>query len=57
MASIKKKKKPTDVDDVGIGHMRTNSGHLYLEDCQYRSVVILELMRRILYAVRRYNCF
>lgn len=55
MASIKK--KPTDVDDVGIGHMRTNSGHLYLEDCQYRSVVILELMRRILYAVRRYNCF
>ena len=31
--------------------MRTTSGHLYLEYCQYRSVVILELLRRILFNV------
>ena len=31
--------------------MRTTSGHLYLEYCQYRGVVILELLRRILFNV------
>lgn len=45
------------MEEVGIWRMRTTSGHLYLEYCQYRSVVILELVRRFLFNVRRYNCF
>jgi hypothetical protein len=39
------------MEEVGIWRMRTTSGHLYLEYCQYRSVVILELLRRILFHV------